>query len=133
MVKAASSVFTPAKLAKSIDSLSTLKATKPTKVTTFRRRVWGACALIPEGKVSTYGAIAEALGTSPRAVGQALKVNPYAPCVPCHRVVATDGLLCGFDGQTEGPKMDKKAKMLKEEGITIDKESRKVREKDVIC
>lgn len=46
----------------------------------------------------TYGAVARALRSSPRAVGQALRHNPFAPVVPCHRVVAADRRLGGFNG-----------------------------------
>lgn len=56
------------------------------------------CQAIPVGSVTTYGAMAAALRSSPRAVGQAMRRNPYAPCVPCHRVVASNGCLGGFGG-----------------------------------
>jgi methylated-DNA-[protein]-cysteine S-methyltransferase len=53
---------------------------------------------IPRGKVTTYKAIAEAINMpgASRAVGNALHVNPYAPEVPCHRVVRSDGMVGGF-------------------------------------
>lgn len=70
---------------------------------------------VPKGKVTTYKAIAEALGTKAyRAVGGAMNKNPYAPDVPCHRVVSTDGSLGGFATGIEN-----KIKLLKEEGINI--------------
>ena len=56
------------------------------------------CSAIPKGKVSTYGALSQVLKSSPRAVGQALRRNPYAPQVPCHRVVASTLELGGFSG-----------------------------------
>ena len=56
------------------------------------------CSAIPKGKVSTYGALSLLLKSSPRAVGQALRRNPYAPQVPCHRVVAASLELGGFSG-----------------------------------
>ena len=66
----------------------------PTK---FQSKVYEICRKIPEGKVTTYKAIAEAMGTKAyRAVGQALNRNPYAPRVPCHRVVNSKGHLHGF-------------------------------------
>jgi len=49
--------------------------------------------------VTTYGDLARALVTSPRAVGTALRVNPFAPYIPCHRIVARDGRLTGFFGK----------------------------------
>ena len=82
-------------------------------------KVYEKCSQIPAGKVSTYGKIADALNSSPRAVGQALKCNPYAPKVPCHRVVRSDGNIGGFMGETSGKEIEKKIAMLKEEGIKI--------------
>ncbi|MCY2951882.1 MAG: MGMT family protein, partial [Planctomycetota bacterium] len=62
----------------------------------FNEKVWALTARIPEGKVVTYGDIARELGTKAyRAVGNALNRNPYAPGVPCHRVVGADGGLTG--------------------------------------
>ena len=60
----------------------------------FSQRVWKECAKIPKGKTLTYGEIARRLGKpgAARAVGQALGANPFAPTVPCHRVVAANGL-----------------------------------------
>lgn len=52
---------------------------------------------VPAGQVTTYKDIAQALGTKAyRAVGQAMKKNPNAPEVPCHRVVKSDGTIGGF-------------------------------------
>jgi len=66
-------------------------------VTAFETKVYELCKQIPKGKVSTYGSMAKALGCgAPRSVGQALRRNPFAPTVPCHRVVAADRRLGGF-------------------------------------
>lgn len=64
----------------------------------FDERVWACCRRVPRGRVTTYGAIAAALGqpTAARAVGGALNRNPHAPAVPCHRVVGADRRLTGF-------------------------------------
>ena len=64
----------------------------------FYQAVWKACAEIPKGQVRTYGWIARRIGKprAARAVGQALGKNPFAPMVPCHRVVGADGRLTGF-------------------------------------
>ena len=61
---------------------------------------------IPRGKVSTYGAIADALNKcgSSRAVGQILRANPTPIIVPCHRVVKSDGKIGGYGGQEGAPK-----------------------------
>jgi len=67
--------------------------------TDFERAVYDATRAIPYGQVATYGQIAKAIGrpNAQRAVGQALGKNPVSIVVPCHRVVATDGL-GGFTG-----------------------------------
>ncbi len=85
----------------------------------FADKVYGLCKKIPKGKVSTYGAIAKALDSSPRAVGQALRCNPYAPIVPCHRIVSAAGRIGGFMGKTAGKEIQKKIAMLKSEGIKL--------------
>jgi methylated-DNA-[protein]-cysteine S-methyltransferase len=56
----------------------------------FYRRVWEATRAIPPGRTMSYGEMAAALGDpgAARAVGQALGRNPFAPIVPCHRVLA---------------------------------------------
>lgn len=71
---------------------------------------------IPKGKVSTYGELARALGDirASRAVGKMLNQNPYAPIVPCHRVVMSDGSIGGFGGDIE-----KKIELLEEEGVKV--------------
>ena len=80
---------------------------------TFNQKVWALTARIPKGKVTTYAAIAEALGTRAyRAVGNALNRNPFAPGVPCHRVVGSTGALTGFAGG-----LAKKEELLKSEQI----------------
>lgn len=83
----------------------------------FNQRVWAVCARVPKGKVTTYAAIARALGTQAyRAVGNAMNKNPYAPKVPCHRVVGSDGSLTGFAAGVE-----KKKRLLKAEGVAFAK------------
>lgn len=86
---------------------------------TFAEKVYKLCKKIPKGKVSTYGAIARKLKSSPRAVGQALRCNPYAPIVPCHRVVASNGTIGGFKGHTAGKDIRKKIALLKKEGVAV--------------
>ncbi len=60
--------------------------------TPFQARLRKALLAIPAGEVRSYGALARELGTSPRALGQALRANPLPLVVPCHRVVAARGL-----------------------------------------
>ncbi len=64
--------------------------------TPFQRRVWAAVSRIPFGGTRTYGELARAVGSSPRAVGRAVGANPICPIVPCHRVVGAGGALTGF-------------------------------------
>ncbi|OBT59311.1 hypothetical protein VE04_00259 [Pseudogymnoascus sp. 24MN13] len=54
---------------------------------------------MPDGRVTTHGALARALKSSPRAVGNALRNNPFAPEVPCHRCVNASGYINGYDGE----------------------------------
>jgi methylated-DNA-[protein]-cysteine S-methyltransferase len=60
--------------------------------TPFQRRVWQAICEIPVGSVLTYGALARKVGGVARAVGQACGDNPFPLVIPCHRVVAANGL-----------------------------------------
>ena len=81
----------------------------------FNERCYKVLCQVPKGKVTTYGEIAKALGSKAyRAVGNAMNKNPYAPKVPCHRVVRKDGSLGGYAG---GPSA--KRRLLKKEGISI--------------
>ncbi len=82
----------------------------------FFARVWEILSKIPKGKITTYGEIARKLekpGAS-RAVGNACNANPFAPRVPCHRVVASNGKIGGY---AHGLK--KKIVLLKKEGIRV--------------
>lgn len=87
----------------------------------FNEKVWQACKRIPKGKLATYKSLAKVLNTTAyRAVGQALKRNPYAPVVPCHRVVSSSGTIGGFMGKLKGKSVSKKIRMLEKEGIRFD-------------
>ncbi len=86
--------------------------------TAFEERVYEATCQIPRGKVSTYGLIGRSIGCgSSQAVGQALRRNPRAPRVPCHRVIASSLTIGGFDGERDGAKITRKLKMLGAEGV----------------
>ena len=81
----------------------------------FAEKVYRITAQIPKGKVSTYRDVAHQLRCKAyRAVGQALNKNPYAPKVPCHRIIASDGSLGGFASG-----LAKKKQLLRQEGISI--------------
>lgn len=82
----------------------------------FRRRVWQALLDLPVGHTATYGELARHLGTSARAVGQALGDNPLPIVIPCHRVVAASGL-GGFNHNGGGFSLDVKRWLLRHEGV----------------
>ena len=85
------------------------------KVTEFQKKVYELTKCIPKGKVSTYKAIADKMNTNAyRAVGSALNKNPFAPIVPCHRVVNNNGNLGGFASGSKN-----KIKILESEGLII--------------
>ncbi|KAJ3000917.1 methylated-DNA--protein-cysteine methyltransferase [Thoreauomyces humboldtii] len=100
------------------DRLQTLISTSPLG-TPFQRRVWSLLLEIPPGSASTYGLLATRLDSSPRAVGNALRRNPFAPQVPCHRVVAAKGRLGGFKGSRSGREMEEKTALLRSEGCVV--------------
>jgi methylated-DNA-[protein]-cysteine S-methyltransferase len=68
---------------------------------TFHQRVYEIARAIPPGEVLTYGEVARRLGDpgAARAVGQALGRNPFAPVIPCHRVLAAGGRSGGFSAE----------------------------------
>jgi len=83
-----------------------------------KKLVYKLLKQVPKGKITTYKALARAVGNpnGARAVGAIMRANPYAPIVPCHRVVYSNGGLGGFNGMK---RIDDKVRMLKEEGIMI--------------
>ncbi len=82
----------------------------------FRMRVWAALQAIPSGHTTTYGELARRLGSSARAVGQALGDNPLPIVIPCHRVLAAHGL-GGFNHAGDGFSLDVKRWLLRHEGV----------------
>jgi methylated-DNA-[protein]-cysteine S-methyltransferase len=81
--------------------------------TDFQRACWQALLQIPYGETRSYADIARAVGRPQgfRAVGMANNRNPVAIIVPCHRVIASNGTLCGYGGG-----LDIKRKLLELEG-----------------
>ncbi len=63
----------------------------------FQKRFYAALCAIPYGETRTYGDLAKELDVSPQAIGQACGANPIAIIIPCHRVLAADGL-GGYSG-----------------------------------
>ena len=88
------------------------------RITAFQRRVYELTRRIPPGQTRTYGELARALGNknSARAVGHALGLNPFAPLIPCHRVLAADGRPCGFSAHGG---VTTKVRMLRAEGASL--------------
>ncbi|HYL11418.1 MAG TPA: methylated-DNA--[protein]-cysteine S-methyltransferase [Terriglobales bacterium] len=85
--------------------------------TPFQLQCWRALLEIPYGETRTYADMARAVGRPQayRAVGMANNRNPIAIVVPCHRVIASDGTLCGYGGG-----LDVKRKLLELEGALLD-------------
>ena len=79
------------------------------RLTRFQQQVYRAVCTIPKGQTRAYQWVAQMIGRprAARAVGNVLNRNPFAPRVPCHRVVRTDGSLGGFAGG-----VDKKYRLL---------------------
>ncbi|KAK4184730.1 6-O-methylguanine DNA methyltransferase [Podospora australis] len=99
----------------------------------FEKSIWSKICQIPPGSFSTYGLLASHLHSSPRAVGNALRKNPFAPGVPCHRILATGNTLGGFKGKVarrDGSEAEgnltliEKRTLLKKEGVRFDDKGR---------
>ncbi len=88
--------------------------------TAFSEKIYFQLRKVPKGRVTTYKALAKSLGTKAyQAVGTAMKNNPYAPQVPCHRVVNADGSIGGFKGYKTGKTIQEKIELLQNEGVKI--------------
>ncbi|MBF0254975.1 MAG: methylated-DNA--[protein]-cysteine S-methyltransferase [Gammaproteobacteria bacterium] len=87
--------------------------------TDFQRRVWQALLQIPPGQTRSYGQLAQQLSSSAQAVGNACRANPCPIVVPCHRVLARNGL-GGYAGQTQGEQLQIKRWLLRHEGVALD-------------
>ena len=91
----------------------------PKLATPFQARVYKTLRKIPKGRVTTYGAIAAAIRSGPRAVGTAVASNPWSLFVPCHRVVPS-GLTVGqysMNGHPDGEGSRMKRQLLSREGL----------------
>ena len=88
------------------------------KGTKFQIKVWKYLKTIPKGEIRTYSQVAKAIKMpkAARAVANAIARNPYAPKIPCHRVIRSDGSLGGYSGPGG---VKKKKKLLKSEGISL--------------
>ena len=85
-------------------------------LTKFEWEVLNVTLQIPIGETRSYRWVARAIGRpkAVRAVGQALKKNPYAPVIPCHRVVREDGSLGGYQGKSGIKKKERLLRLEKE-------------------
>ena len=88
------------------------------KGTKFQLKVWSYLRKIPRGNLKTYSQVAKAIGNplAVRAVANAIGKNPYAPKIPCHRVIRSDGSLGGYSGKGG---IKTKRFLLKKEGVTL--------------
>ena len=86
--------------------------------TKFQLKVWNYLKTIPKGTVKTYKQVAIAIRSpkSARAVANACGKNPYAPKIPCHRVIRSDGALGGYSGRGG---IKKKLRLLRSEKVNI--------------
>ena len=86
--------------------------------TKFQLKVWSYLRKIPRGRVKTYSQVAKAIGKplAVRAVANAIGKNPYAPKIPCHRVIRSDGSLGGYSGKGG---IKTKRFLLQKEGISL--------------
>ena len=86
--------------------------------TKFQLKVWAYLRKIRPGSVKTYSQVAKAIGKpqAARAVANAIGKNPYAPKIPCHRVIRSDGKLGGYSGKGG---LKTKRFLLKKEGISL--------------
>jgi methylated-DNA-[protein]-cysteine S-methyltransferase len=86
--------------------------------TSFQLKVWSYLRKIPRGTTRTYSQVAKGIGKplAVRAVANAIGKNPYAPRIPCHRVIRSDGSLGGYSGKGG---IKAKKMLLKKEGIML--------------
>jgi len=84
-----------------------------TGISDFQRRVYLALLDVPAGSTITYGELARRCHCrSAQAIGQALRRNPFAPLVPCHRVVKADGTPGGYFGSSSPDSIQTKLQLL---------------------
>lgn len=108
-----------------------LKRIEDSDLTPFGKQMLSLLCQVPSGRYSTYQAMANHVTktshkTCARAVGSAMKNNPFAPEVPCHRILAADGTLGGFGGSwgESGKHASKKHQLLHDEGVRFDSKGR---------
>ncbi|KAK5125494.1 hypothetical protein LTR85_000605 [Meristemomyces frigidus] len=112
---------------KPLDMAIELRRIAESSITPFRKQMLRLLCQVPPGRYSTYQAMSDYITktshkTCARAVGNAMRNNPFAPEVPCHRILAADGTLGGFGGHwgENGKFANKKHKLLHDEGVRFD-------------
>ena len=115
------------KQSQKVDISVQLKRISESNITPFRKQMLTLLCQIPRGRYSTYQAMSDYVTksshkTCARAVGNAMRNNPFAPEVPCHRVLANDGTLGGFGGYwgESGKFANRKHELLHQEGVRFD-------------
>ncbi|KAK2596531.1 hypothetical protein N8I77_013417 [Diaporthe amygdali] len=100
-------------------------------LTPFRKSILSLLTQVPRGRYTTYQALSDHISetshkSSARAVGNAMRNNPFAPAVPCHRVLASDGTIGGFGGEwgEDGQHASEKRTLLREEGVKFDRKGK---------
>ena len=83
------------------------------------KRVYELLRSVPKGKVVSYGELARAAKSGPRAVGQFMHRNPRPDIYPCFKVVRSDGSIGGFGGATRGKKIAHKIRLLRKDGVIV--------------
>lgn len=91
-------------------------------LTPYRKRLYSTLLSVPRGRYTTYAAMSDHLKSSARAVGNGMRNNPFAPEVPCHRVLAADRSIGGFGGSwgKDGKYAERKLELLVDEGVKFD-------------
>jgi O-6-methylguanine DNA methyltransferase len=118
----------PGSIAKETDMATQIaRIASSSTLTPFRKQTLTLLCRIPSGRWSTYQAMSDYITatshkTCARAVGNAMRNNPFAPEVPCHRILSSDGSIGGFGGHwgEEGKFASKKRELLGEEGVRFD-------------
>ena len=106
-------------LLEGVSNSRTVQLIQTSDLTPFRRLTLLALLQVPRGQYTTYAAMATFLHSVPRAVGNAMRNNPFAPTVPCHRVLASNKSIGGFKGDwgMDGKFAGEKIRLLRSEGV----------------
>jgi methylated-DNA-[protein]-cysteine S-methyltransferase len=87
---------------------------------TFADKIYAVLKKVPRGRVTTYKELAKAVHSNAyRAVGAAMRCNLFAPKIPCHRVIKSDGSIGGYKGKMKGKAIQEKIWLLKKEGVSV--------------